>query len=294
MVLNFGSEAHSGATASSTFQMDTQLQPPLIVFSDLDGTLLDHETYDHSEADPALAKLRVLGVPLVLPSSKTAAEVSIFRSALGFDACPAIVENGAGVLDAGPYQTEEAPTGTYRVLRETLRRLPARLRHGFAGFGDWDVAGIVRRTGLSEQAACLARARQFLEPGEWSGSRGVLEVFLAELGAMGVTARQSGRFLTLSFGSSKADRMEEIIARLTAPGGQPPRTLALGDAPNDTEMLERAARGVIVANPYFPPLPRLSGETTGAIMRSRQAGPVGWNECVIGNLAEIDQSAACR
>lgn len=45
--------------------------PALILFSDLDGTLLDHDTYDWSPAQPALKQLAALEVPLVLTSSKT-------------------------------------------------------------------------------------------------------------------------------------------------------------------------------------------------------------------------------
>ena len=74
---------------------------PLIVFSDLDGTLLDHETYSWAAAEPALAALRAQGIPLVLASSKTALEIAPLRAAMGFSHCPAIVENGAGLLAAG-------------------------------------------------------------------------------------------------------------------------------------------------------------------------------------------------
>ena len=67
----------------------------LIVFSDLDGTLLDHGNYSHSAAAPALARLRHLEVPLILASSKTAAEIVPLRDELGFSDCEAIVENGS-------------------------------------------------------------------------------------------------------------------------------------------------------------------------------------------------------
>ena len=51
-----------------------------IVFTDLDGTLLDHHTYDHSPALPALAKLQEKQIPLVFCTSKTAAEIISFRT----------------------------------------------------------------------------------------------------------------------------------------------------------------------------------------------------------------------
>ena len=41
------------------------------IFSDLDGTLLDHDTYGYEPARPALALLGRKNIPLILCSSKT-------------------------------------------------------------------------------------------------------------------------------------------------------------------------------------------------------------------------------
>jgi mannosyl-3-phosphoglycerate phosphatase len=73
--------------------------PALIVFSDLDGTLLDHATYSWQAAVPALEALKERGIPLILASSKTSAEIAELRAETGFADCPAIVENGAGLLE---------------------------------------------------------------------------------------------------------------------------------------------------------------------------------------------------
>ena len=70
---------------------------PLLVVSDLDGTLLDHTTYAFDAARAALERLRDARVPLVLCTSKTRAEVEPIRAALR-NAHPFIVENGGGVF----------------------------------------------------------------------------------------------------------------------------------------------------------------------------------------------------
>ncbi|MBE0618185.1 MAG: HAD-IIB family hydrolase, partial [Proteobacteria bacterium] len=74
--------------------------PPGIVFSDLDGTLLDHESYGWEPARPALRALRQAGVPLVLCSSKTRAEMLEVQHRLGVTG-PFIPENGGAVLLTG-------------------------------------------------------------------------------------------------------------------------------------------------------------------------------------------------
>jgi mannosyl-3-phosphoglycerate phosphatase len=249
-----------------------KFRPALVVFSDLDGTLLDHDTYAWDAAKPALDRLADLGCPVVLTSSKTAAEMRVLQAEMGLTAYPAIVENGAGVIGLPGAEDEQA---SYTTLRGLLDTVSPHLRSRFRGFGDMSVDDIVALTGLSQDAAALARRRDFSEPGVWSGSEPEKDAFLAEIGQMGLHATQGGRFLTLSFGATKADGMVHVLAHFT-----PNHSVALGDAPNDITILEAADFGVIVANPHRDPLPALKGEAEGRISRSLDAGPSGWNTAI--------------
>lgn len=247
--------------------------PDLVVFSDLDGTLLDHRTYDWSAARPALDRLNASGCPVVLCSSKTSSEIAAFQQAMGLSGLPAIVENGAGVI--GLAGEASSDTASYAHIRHQLDALPFTLRAQFLGFGDITASDLCHLTGLTEDAARLAQHRDFSEPGVWSGSDQDQIAFEAALRAVGLTAQQGGRFLTVSGGRTKADGMAQVLAHY-----RPRLTLALGDAPNDIDMLQAADFGVIVANPHRSDLPRLAGETAGRITRTRLAGPEGWNAAV--------------
>ncbi|MFC2967125.1 HAD-IIB family hydrolase [Acidimangrovimonas pyrenivorans] len=255
-----------------------------VVFTDLDGTLLDHESYSYEAARPLLELLTAEGIPVVLASSKTAAEIAPLRAELGLSACPAIVENGAGLLPPG--QERPAAARTHDRLRAALDALPGELRALFRGFSDWSAAEIARRTGLTPEAAALAAQRDFSEPGLFSGSAAEREEFTAVLAEAGITAVQGGRFLTLSFGAAKADRMAEVAARY--PGAT---TVALGDAPNDIAMLQAADYAVVVPNPAHAALPPLAGEATGRIRRAPCPGPAGWAAGLGQLLAELRQTS---
>jgi len=255
----------------------------LIVFTDLDGTLLDHETYGYSAAEPALEQLRDLGVPLVLASSKTAAEIQPLRHRLGFSHCEAIVENGSGILE--PHDNNRQSDEVYRRLRRSLNQLPPALRGQYQGFGDWTAQEVSERTGLPHEDAENARIRRFSEPGLWLGSDADRDTFIAAARAAGLTVQQGGRFLTLSFGGNKAQRMMEIAHRRHgADKDGKPYIVALGDAQNDVAMIEEADLGVIIPNPAHGGLPRLDGEAAGKIIRAQQAGPAGWNEIIMSLL----------
>ncbi|MGK7755374.1 MULTISPECIES: HAD-IIB family hydrolase [unclassified Roseovarius] len=257
------------------------LGPRLLVFSDLDGTLLDHRTYAWQPAAQTLERLKLAGCGVILASSKTAAEIVPLRDAMGLGDWPAIVENGGGILEPGADGTEGAQT--YRELRAAIARLP----QGFTGFGDMTPQDIADHTDLSPEAAAHAQARQFSEPGLWTGADADRDAFVAAAQDAGLTLQQGGRFLTLSFGGTKADRMAEVVDRY-----RPARTVALGDAPNDVAMLERADICVVVANSASPGVPPLAGEddavsTSRRILRTTAEGPTGWAEAVNAIMDEI-------
>ncbi|MEO0354349.1 MAG: HAD hydrolase family protein, partial [Cyanobacteria bacterium P01_A01_bin.3] len=69
----------------------------LLVFTDLDATLVDHQTYSYEAALPAIARLKQLDYPIIFNSSKTIAEQQHLRAELDIQT-PFIVENGAAVV----------------------------------------------------------------------------------------------------------------------------------------------------------------------------------------------------
>ena len=97
----------------------TRLVP--VVFSDLDGTLLDHEDYSFEEACPALELLTQRRVALILASSKTQAEMQAIAGQTG--ASGLIFENGGGVVwPGGPASasSSDAPGPEYPPIRRFI------------------------------------------------------------------------------------------------------------------------------------------------------------------------------
>ncbi len=260
-------------------QMMTHMKS-IVVFSDLDGTLLDHDTYGWDAAQPILDHLAAINAPVILATSKTAAEVLPLQDQMGLSGLPAIVENGAGLVGL---DGADAAANDYAKLRTCLDRVPHPLRSHFTGFGDLSVDQVADITGLTKSAAKGAKTRAFSEPGLWSGTDADKDTFIETLLKIGVHARMGGRFLTLSFGKTKKDRMADVSAHFA-----PDLTVALGDAPNDIEMLEMADYGFIINNPHHTALPPLAGETDGRILRTHASGPHGWAEAMTGFLSRHD------
>jgi mannosyl-3-phosphoglycerate phosphatase family protein len=261
-----------------------------LVFTDLDGSLLDHDSYSYRDALPALQRLGELDIPVIIATSKTRAEVEPLREELG-NRAPFIVENGAAVyIPEGLFSGQPAQTSArdgYWVReaaapRERWLALLDELGESFAGefdtFARAGSPGIARLTGLSEEAAALANQREYSEPVLWLGSPARREAFTARLRAGGARPLQGGRFLAVSGDCDKG----RALAWLRDVYRDSCRTdvchdLAIGDSGNDCAMLEAAQTALVVRSPAhgFPPLARSEG-----VIYSTGFGPAGWAEGV--------------
>jgi len=68
-----------------------------LIFSDLDGTLLDEDTYSFQEATEAIEFLKEKEIPLILCSSKTRFEMELYREKMDIMTYPFIPENGGAI-----------------------------------------------------------------------------------------------------------------------------------------------------------------------------------------------------
>ncbi|MDP2268790.1 MAG: HAD hydrolase family protein, partial [Deltaproteobacteria bacterium] len=146
----------------------------IIIFTDLDGSLLNHDDYTFAGALPSLQRIRQAGIPLIIVTSKTRVEVEQLRGLMGLDD-PFIVENGGGIFFPAGYRGFRIRKGQrksgYTMIRLgisyiLIRRFFNTIRHRFnaRGFGDLSIDDIARLTGLSHEQAILTKIREFTEP----------------------------------------------------------------------------------------------------------------------------------
>ena len=192
---------------------DTPAQKPVpLVFTDLDGTLLDHHTYGFEPALPALNRLAANNIPVIINSSKTLVEIVGFRKTLGNDH-PFIAENGSVVAVPEGYfpgltfgmQGFQSTSGLLVKRlggnRETVLGILNRLRNNnfsFEGFADMAPARLCEVTGLNENQAVLAKQRLSTEPILWHDTPEKWELFSEQLAENGLGWVQGGRFISIS------------------------------------------------------------------------------------------------
>jgi mannosyl-3-phosphoglycerate phosphatase len=268
----------------------------LIVFTDLDGTLLDQHTYSYAASLPALRKLQALKMPVILCSSKTRAEIEPLWRELAIED-PFIVENGGGIcftLNYFSFSVENVRSDTKlntielgsRIedlragLAEAARRLHVRVR----SFGELSPKDIVDLTGLSRQQAQAAAQRVYDEPfliDEPSRER----ILATALRMKGFTVTKGDRFFHLSRGSDKG-KAARLLMNLYGKDGASFLSVGLGNSANDLPLLLAVERPVLIRNPDRSWDSTITQNIPG-IRKTMTIGPEGWAESVEKILAEI-------
>ena len=266
-----------------------------VLFSDLDGSLLNHDDYSFAEARPALEKIKRFGIPLILTTSKTRREVEAILAEMDLLE-PFIVENGAALFFPARYRGWDLAGGvpfqsyvmfklgvSYVEIRAFVKRTASRF--GVKGFGDWSVEEIVEITGLPPEKVRLAKEREFTEPflpGDEKEMEELRRLALKE----GIAITRGGmfhHFIGAAQDKGKAVKVAQGLFRRN--WGDGVRFIGIGDSANDIPMLERVDVPVLV--------PHLDGSFERVdlpnLIRAFSPGSRGWNEAVWGILNDVER-----
>ncbi|MBI4905715.1 MAG: HAD-IIB family hydrolase [Acidobacteria bacterium] len=257
-----------------------------MVFTDLDGTLLEHSTYSFAEAQPALDLLKSRGIPLVVCTSKTRSEVEFWRKLLGNDD-PFIVENGGAVFVPVNYFAFAVPAavtrdrylmlqlGTpYADLAKSLCSAAEVSQCRVRGFSQMSVAEVSEHCQMSLEHATLAKAREFDEPFLILDQDRSQEL-LAAVERHGKRWTRGGRFHHILGENDKATAVRLLLNlyRKIEPNA---RSIGLGDGLNDAPFLNVVDVPILIRTAWLDQLHDLvpKGRPTD------NPGPLGWGQAI--------------
>ena len=266
-----------------------------IILTDLDGTLLDHQTYDYSPARPALAQLKEKNIPLVLCTSKTAAEVLPIRAELENED-PFIVENGGGIYIPNSYFST-IPFETRQIdhflvislgrpcseLQEALVRISDENGWAVESFLQMTASELAEKSGLSLPQAVRSLQREFDLPFRILSQNYSQRQLEDEVQRFGLRVTQGGRFFHLSQDGEKGVAVAQLIELYQINHGGPVESIGLGDSRNDLSMLRKVQVPVIIPNPHS--MAPLTDELPAA-QKAHAPGPKGWNDVVLSLLVD--------
>lgn len=265
-----------------------------LMFSDLDGTFLNHHTYSYQEALPAYRMLEKHRIPVIFNTSKTYAEVSAFTKELDNNH-PFVIENGSVVvLPKGfklPHNMENELTieqqdeyklvnlgVKYRDIVSQVYKLKKRFDLSFTGFHDMPPEQVAEITDLPLEKAIKAKQRFASEPLIWQDSDEKLDLFINELQNIGLSVLKGGRFYHVLGQVNKATAVNWLMKVYSQ--NNPYvwwNSVSAGDSPNDLAMLTATDIAICIRDAKDN---HLSLTSPNLQINPMLQGDSGWNEGV--------------
>ncbi len=263
--------------------------PFILIFTDLDGTLLDHNTYQWGKAEPALAKCKKADFPVIMVSSKTSVEMEVHRKEIGLT-YPFISENGGGIFF--PNQCSVAPPPeaikeehgwklplgpSYEDLVKNLDEIRKNQGVNIQGFSDMTIDDISRMTGLNIERSRLAATREYDEP-FIINEKEPIDITILENAAQqkGLKISKGGRFFHLHGKNDKGYAIKKLILWYKKTFSDI-LTVALGDSPNDFSMFYQVDQAVLIRSKQS--FDNIEKEFNNIII-TQESGPEGWNVAI--------------
>jgi mannosyl-3-phosphoglycerate phosphatase len=267
----------------------------LVIVTDLDGTLLDAQSYGFEPARAALERVKRLGVPLVLCSSKTSAEIDVIQRRIGI-ADPYVTENGGAIVaPRGYFANAPAWAGTagdrvtlvlgpaYAEVVAGLKAVAAAEQIRVVGFSDMSVSEVAADCGLPLLDAQLAKLRQHDEPFRLFGADPAARSrFLKAMRRRGLKVVSGGRY-DHATGDVDKGRAVGVLRTLFEEERGRVVMVGLGDGLNDMSLLRAVDRAVIVKNDTCEATARLARKVPAAEV-TNASGPAGWAEAMTSLL----------
>jgi mannosyl-3-phosphoglycerate phosphatase len=261
-----------------------------IIFTDLDGTFLNHHNYSFEEAHEALTKISEKKIPLIFTTSKTKIEVELLQKKVGIIE-PFIVENGAALFIPKDYQNLNLDFLTdfedkkVLVFGKTYHQIlnfyeEYKEEFGLKGFSDMDIQEISKLTGLDASSAALAKQREFTEPFVME-DKTKLEKLKNLASTYKIKITQGGRFFHLI--GEKQDKgiaVKKTIELFEKLYNDKVSSIALGDGENDIKMLEVVDTPIVIKNHNDEYLDL----DLKKLQKSTYQGSLGFNEMILKNV----------
>jgi mannosyl-3-phosphoglycerate phosphatase len=252
-----------------------------IIFTDLDGTLLDSDTYSYEKANNALQLLKQKEIPLIFCSSKTRAEIEFWREKVeNYD--PFISENGGGIFIPKNYFSFKflfdrefkdyflIKLGTnYNQLVEVIDLLKE--KYEILSFSDMSAEEIAEDADLELTQVKLAKNREFDLPFKILNKSQEKDI-LNEIERHGLNYTIGGRYYHLLGDNNKGEAVK-IMSDLFRRKYSDIKTIAIGDSENDFQMLDSVDEGFLVKK-------KDGSYASNKYRKAKGVGPEGWNDIV--------------
>ena len=259
----------------------------ILIFTDLDGTLLNRDTFNFDSIKIFLNQLKNKNIIIIPNSSKTEDEIIEFNNEANFE-FPFISENGSIIHNLN-FLSDEFPDkiilakNVYEIQNIFDKNINQDLKSKCKVISSLTTSEQIQIFGLPENKLKNVFKRTCTIPIKFVGNNEEKLLLKNMLLEIGLDLKDGGRVLNLGDRINKADAMKKIITMLQRKFKSKPKTIAVGDNHNDLEMLKNSDIPCLVKNNKFI---NKDLQIKNLII-SKQTAPEGWVEIVKLALEKI-------
>ena len=271
----------------------------VVVVTDIDDSLLEPGARPLPSERAALDLLARRGVPLVINSSRTHAEIERIQETLRL-LTPSISEHGSalfippGYFSSIPDRAARAVSGhviefgrPYHEVVDAVRITGRELGVEIVGFADLTIEDAARELGVTDVEAQLAKLREYTELIRIAdGTDARRSHVLNALRRRGLRCWPTGRHHLVTATRDRAESLLTLKALWRHAWGEPPYIVGLGNTEDDVSWLQYADEAVIVQTDHAAVEPRILSKLPTARV-SHRPGRLGWSDAIFESVAAL-------
>lgn len=279
------------------------LAPRHLIFTALEGALVDPRTDSFAGAEEALWELQRHKIPYVLLTTRTREEIEPIRRKLEHNH-PFVTENGGGIFFPDGYFSLRIP-GAVRTARylsiaqgrpyaevcEALDEIAEECAVGVAGFHHLSLREIAENTGLRPREAELVRAREFDEPFYFTSANddGIAR-FVESARVRGFDVRRGPTFWHFSSKCDTARAVRTLGQLFREATHMKLRLVGIGASQQDLHWLRAIDHAILLPDSRESNGP--SGDPSEnpgrgrAVMAGDDPGTAGWNRAILDIIGQ--------
>jgi len=259
----------------------------IVIFTDLDGTLLHNETFKFENIRQYIKNLLSKNISIIPNSSKTKTEIINFCHELE-EELPFIVENGAAIYNMNLVNSDFPEKiilsrDKEEILNLFFKKIPKEFISKCKFVLKLKKDEQLEIFGLSEKQLSYASDREFSVPFIFKGNKVEKNNLFRLTSDMGLTMQEGGRVINLSDNVSKSFAMKKVRRIFEKTEKQELKIIGVGDNFNDLDMLRNSDIACLVFNEKF----KLDTLNINNCLVSKKPAPDGWEEVVKMALEKI-------
>ena len=259
----------------------------ILIFTDLDGSLLNKETFKFDVIKDFFKELVSNGIIIIPNSSKTEAELLDFNEQNNLD-LSFITENGSSIHGLNKiHQNLPSKIIISRTIDEIRNiyeeNISLDFKNKITNILELEIEVQQKILGLPLDKIMLAIKRDHSLPIKFNGTEIEKNEFIKIMKNSGLTIQTGGRIMNVCDNVNKSKAMSEAVRLMRKELDDKIITIGVGDNENDIEMIKQTDYPCLVKNENFDS----SLINIDNLIKSDEPSPKGWSDVIKTALQKI-------